>query len=143
LIYISRALIYHFCFPKEDTQRNARVAKAMVNSMKHNVRQNYLNEGHDTTLLSPIRSIRVVDLILFCHSFHPYGTERRVKWVYEYTFHLLQIRPKCTQWIDLMYKIPTSFGPHWPIIRVYSCMKQLLDHPNITPWWWTTEAWNM
>jgi hypothetical protein len=42
-------LIYIFCFPKEDTQRNARVAKSTVNSMKYNVGQNYLNGGHDIT----------------------------------------------------------------------------------------------
>jgi len=38
-ICISRELIYNFCFPKQDTQRNARVPKAMVNSLKHNVGQ--------------------------------------------------------------------------------------------------------
>jgi hypothetical protein len=52
LICINRELIYHFCFPKEDTQINTRVAKAMVNSMKHNVGQNYLNGGHDITFPS-------------------------------------------------------------------------------------------
>ena len=50
---------------------------------------------------------------------------------------LLQIRPtNCTIYNVLIYKIPTCFGSHWPILREYSCMKSL-GHTIISTMWWS------
>jgi hypothetical protein len=47
-------------------------------------------------------------------------------------YNCYKIRPtKCTHFNVLIYKTPTCFGPHWPIIRECSCTKLSLGHPVI------------
>ena len=37
-----------------------------------------------------------------------------------------------THYNVLIYKTATRFGPHWPIIREYSCTKQSVGHTVIS-----------
>jgi hypothetical protein len=47
-------------------------------------------------------------------------------------YNCYKIRPtKCTHFTVLIYKMPTCFGPHRPIIRECSCTKLLLGHTVI------------
>ena len=48
-----------------------------------------------------------------------------------------------THYNALIYKTPTCFQPHWPIIRECSHTKQLLSHTNISNIWSNGEIINI